>query len=202
MERGMEQAKKRQISRDMQRAQEEDRGLAVEKHIRAGSICEKVLQLYRQNFYKWWSCTSLYCENEKQVITNLHQHYENNWATKQVDNFTKKKWKSATTRRKKKKKRRSAVWKKKKKKDSEDKNNNPEGRRGKGKQWAREKERMCTSPRSSLRATNTSIIPGALTPSMPEEVNCSHSASERSSKQELRKSESERACCLSRRHLV
>lgn len=194
MERGMEQAKKRQISRDMQGAQEEDRGLAVEKRIRAGSICEKVLQLYRQNFYKWWPCASLYCENEKQVITNLHQHYENNWATKQVDNFTKKKWKSATTRRKKKG---GALCGKK---DSEDKNNNPEGRRGKGKQWAREKERMCTSPRSSLRATNTSIIPGALTPSMPEEVNCSHSASERSSKQELRKRE--RACCLSRRHLV
>lgn len=87
-----------------------------------------------------------------------------------------------------------------KKKDSEDKNNNPEGRRGKAR--AREKERMCTSPRSSLRATNTSIIPDALTPSMPEEVNCSHSASERSSKQELRKRERESACCLSRRHLV
>lgn len=116
MERGMEQAKKRQISRDMQRAQEEDRGLAVEKHIRASSICEKVLQLYRQNFYKWWSCTSLYCENEKQVITNLHQYYENNWATKQVDNFTKKKWKSATTRRKKKKKKGGALCGKKKKK--------------------------------------------------------------------------------------
>lgn len=49
----MGRAKKRQISRDMQGAQEEDRGLAVEKRIRAGSICEKVLQLYRQNFYKW-----------------------------------------------------------------------------------------------------------------------------------------------------
>lgn len=108
----------------------------------------------------------------------------------------------SNNKEKKKKKKEERCVEKKKKKDSEDKNNNPEGRRGKGKQWAREKERMCTSPRSSLRATNTSIIPGALTPSMPEEVNCSHSASERSSKQELRKSESERACCLSRRHLV
>lgn len=79
MERGMGRAKKRQISRDMQGAQEEDRGLAVEKRIRAGSICEKVWQLYRQNFYKWWSCASLYCDNEKQVIANLHQHYENNY---------------------------------------------------------------------------------------------------------------------------
>lgn len=49
MERGMEWAKKRQISRDMQGAREEDRALAVEKRICAGSIWEKVLQLYRQN---------------------------------------------------------------------------------------------------------------------------------------------------------
>lgn len=45
----MEWAKKRQISRDMQGAREEDRALAVEKRICAGSIWEKVLQLYRQN---------------------------------------------------------------------------------------------------------------------------------------------------------